>query len=267
MMRTGDDVFDALAKVDGDRIRSSECAWDAGVEKMAMKPQRQMLTDTVYDVIRQRLVDHDVEPGSKLNINGLATELDVSPTPVREALARLEADGLVIKRSLAGYTAAPLLNSKDFDDLFEMRILLEPTAAARGATRIGAEDLAALTDNVNEMRKAQHDTSSETLRLFVHHDALFHSRIACSSGNTLMADTFKRLHAHTHLYRLYFRDGIAEETCREHERIVEALREADPDTAAAAMRTHLRRAQERLLPALSDSDDDKADTKSKGPRS
>jgi DNA-binding GntR family transcriptional regulator len=217
---------------------------------MAVTPRRPMLTDSVYDEIRQRLVDHDVEPGSKLNITALAAQLDVSPTPVREALARLEADGLVVKRSLAGYTAAPLLSGKDFDDLFEMRLLLEPAAAARAATRIGAEDLDMLSEHLAEMRKAQHDTSRETLRLFVHHDALFHSLIAGSGGNALMEDTLNRLHAHTHLYRLYFRDGIAEETCHEHERIIRALREADPEIAGAAMRTHIRRAQARLLPTL-----------------
>jgi DNA-binding GntR family transcriptional regulator len=227
---------------------------------MAATPRRQMLTDSVYDEIRQQLVDHDVEPGSKLNITGLAAQLDVSPTPVREALARLEADGLVIKRSLAGYTAAPLLSGKDFDDLFEMRVLLEPAAAARAATRIGAEDLDMLSEHLQEMRKAQHDTSRETLRLFVHHDALFHGLIASTGGNALMDDTLKRFHAHTHLYRLYFRDGIAEETCREHERIIQALREADPEVAGAAMRTHIRRAQTRLLPALTDHPQESGDT-------
>lgn len=227
---------------------------------MTATPRRQMLTDSVYDEIRQQLVDHDVEPGSKLNITGLAAQFDVSPTPVREALARLEADGLVIKRSLAGYTAAPLLSGKNFDDLFEMRMLLEPAAAARAATRIGAEDLDMLSEHLQEMRKAQHDTSRETLRLFVHHDALFHGLIASTGGNALMDDTLKRFHAHTHLYRLYFRDGIAEETCREHERIIQALREADPEVAGAAMRTHIRRAQTRLLPALTDHPQESGDT-------
>ena len=65
-----------------------------------------------------------------------------------------------------------------------------------------------------------------------------------------MRATLERLHAHTHLYRLYFREGIAEETCREHERIVDTLREHDADAAAATMRTHLRRARERLVNSL-----------------
>jgi DNA-binding GntR family transcriptional regulator len=219
---------------------------------MASTPRRLILTETVYELIQQRLVDHEIEPGSKLNINGLAAELDVSPTPVREALARLEADGLVVKRSLAGYTAAPLMTEGEFNDLFEMRLLLEPVAAARSATRITAADLLGLDEHLGQMRKAQQDASLDTLRLFAQHDALFHGLIAAASGNALMADTLRRFHSHAHQYRLYFHEGMVEETCREHERIVEALREADPDTAAAAMRSHIRRAQQRLLPAVAD---------------
>jgi DNA-binding GntR family transcriptional regulator len=217
---------------------------------MTLMQPRQMLADTVYGAIEQRLVNHDIEPGAKLNITTLAQELDVSPTPVREALARLEADGLVVKRPLAGYAAAPLMGGKDFDELFEMRMLLEPAAAGRAAARIGEDGLLALADSLTEMRKVQGGAGRETLRLFVQNDALFHDIIAGSGGNTLMADTLRRFHAHTHLYRLYFRDGITDATCREHERILDALREADADAAAATMRTHLRRAQERLLPTV-----------------
>ncbi|MFI1092594.1 GntR family transcriptional regulator [Streptomyces sp. NPDC020917] len=208
------------------------------------------MTDTVYEAIRKRLVYQEIGPGAKININGLAAELDVSPTPVREALARLEAEGLVLKRPMAGYSAAPLMSEADFEALFEMRLLLEPAAASLAAERISTGSLEVLDEHLHEMRGAQHGVSRDMRLLFVQQDALFHQQIAASAGNALMADTLERFHAHTHLYRLYFRDGITETTCQEHERIVEALRAADPDIAAAAMRSHLRRAQQRLLPAV-----------------
>ncbi|MBR7832070.1 GntR family transcriptional regulator [Actinospica durhamensis] len=208
-----------------------------------------MLSDSVYETIRRRLVNQEVAPGEKLNISTLAADLEVSPTPVREALARLEVEGLAVKRSLAGYTAAPLLSRRDFDDLFEMRLVVESAVAGRAATRISPADLETLDRLLEEMREARRTTNAEALRVFVDHDSLFHEQIATSSGNIMMADALRRLHAHTHLYRLYFHAGIAESTCTEHERIVDALRAADPDLAAAAMRSHLRRAQERLAPA------------------
>ena len=217
---------------------------------MAPTPRRQVLGDTVYDTIRQRLLEHAIEPGARLNINALALDLDVSPTPVREALARLEAEGLALKRTLAGYTAAPLLSIREFDELFELRMLVEPAAAARAAERADQEDLRALAEHLEQMRAARSREAHEELQSFVQHDALFHDRIAAVGGSTLMRATLERLHAHTHLYRLYFREGIAEETCREHERIVDTLREHDADAAAATMRTHLRRARERLASSL-----------------
>ncbi|MFI5757290.1 GntR family transcriptional regulator [Streptomyces sp. NPDC051569] len=217
---------------------------------MAGTPRRQALADTAYDTIRQRLVDHDIEPGSKMNINTLAQELAISPTPLREALARLEAEGLVVKRSLAGYTAATLLSSRSLGELFEVRLLLEPTAAAHAATQASKADLLQLAGQLAEMRTAAQDfRSRSTLLLYLHHDSVFHDRIACLSGNAFLRSTLERLHAHTHQYRLSFREGWAEETCREHERILEALSENDEETASARMRTHLRRAHTRLTDA------------------
>lgn len=128
-----------------------------------------------------------------------------------------------------------------------MRLLLEPAAASRAATRISESDLTKLEDLLAEMRRAARGSGDKrTLNLFVHHDTLFHEQIAASGANALMADTLRRLHSHTHLYRLQFDGEMAAATCREHERIVDALREAEPDTAAGAMRTQIRRAQERL---------------------
>ena len=217
---------------------------------MTPTPRRQVLADTVHETIRQRLLEHVIEPGSKLNINSLALDLDVSPTPVREALARLEADGLVLKRQLAGYTAAPLLSNREFDELFELRLLLEPAAAAHAAERADAADLDVLAGYLAEMRSAQGTDPHEALQSFVRLDALFHDGIALASGSGLLRSSLQRLHAHTHLYRLYFREGIAEDTCRDHERILDTLRERDADAAAATMRTHLRRARKRLLSTL-----------------
>ena len=95
-----------------------------------MRPVRRLtLTDDVYTSVQTLIMDHAVAPGEKINIDALARRLQVSPTPVREALARLESDGLVRKRALVGYTASPLLSRAEFEDLIEMRLLLEPAAA------------------------------------------------------------------------------------------------------------------------------------------
>jgi DNA-binding GntR family transcriptional regulator len=219
-----------------------------------------MLTDTVYETIRRRLVDHEIEPGGKVNINALAQELDVSPTPVREALARLESDGMLVRRSLAGYAAAPLLGATEFGDLFEMRIILEPAATAKAAGRITTAELASLAEDLAAMRNARDLTSRDSRQAFFDHDAHFHDRIAQACGSTLMRQMLDRLHAHAHLYRLHFQEDMAAETCREHARILEALTEKDPDIAESAMRSHIRRSRARLTSALSEGTADQQDT-------
>src|SRR4051812_10810655 len=83
-------------------------------------------------------MDHEMAPGDRLNIDALARQLAVSPTPVREALARLESDGLVRKRPLIGYTVAPVLTRQEFEELYDMRLILE-TAAARRAAGVGLD--------------------------------------------------------------------------------------------------------------------------------
>ncbi len=95
------------------------------------RPGRQIVTDGAYEALQRMIMDHEVEPGERLNMEELARQLDVSATPDREALARLESDGLVTRRALSGYAVAPFLTSDSLGYLFEIRHLLEPPAAAR----------------------------------------------------------------------------------------------------------------------------------------
>ena len=65
-------------------------------------PRRSVLSDEIYDMIKAMIFNHEIEPGSRVNIDALSFQLEVSQTPVREALARLESDGLIAKEPLKG---------------------------------------------------------------------------------------------------------------------------------------------------------------------
>src|SRR3954466_3542759 len=97
--------------------------------------KRATLGDDVYETLRGVILEHMLAPGERVNIDALSRELEVSPTPVREALARLESEGLVRKRPLAGYTVSPLLTRDEFHHMFDMRLLLECAAARWAAER------------------------------------------------------------------------------------------------------------------------------------
>mgnify|MGYP001167495445 CR=1 FL=1 len=213
-------------------------------------PPRQILADGVYDTIKGLLMDQSIIPESRINIDKLARELQVSPTPVREALARLESEGLVTKAALRGYSAAPLLTLSSFTQLFELRLLLEPVIARKAATLLTEEDLRTLEQLVFEMREVRVGQSYQEYQQLAMADAAFHDILARVCGNVFFQDTLERIHAHMHLYRLYFHTGIAPETIAEHREILNALRQRDTEAAARAMARHLEQAHLRLSPEL-----------------
>jgi DNA-binding GntR family transcriptional regulator len=209
---------------------------------------RVTLVDGVYETIKGLIMDHAVAPGDRVTIDALARQLGVSPTPVREALARLESDGLVRKRPLAGYTTTPLLTRAEFDELFEMRLLLEPAAARRAA---GAGLATADTDLLREEADLPDPTAGATgyasFAAFTAQDARFHDLVAELAGNRMLHEYVTRLHAHLRLHRLDFPLTHYGVSAVEHHRVVDAVGAGDPDAAAAAMRVHLSAARQRHL--------------------
>jgi DNA-binding GntR family transcriptional regulator len=214
-------------------------------------PARRALTDDVYDAVLGLLMDRVIEPGTKASIDGIARELAVSPTPVREALVRLESEGLVTKRSLKGYVAAELLDAEGMRQLFEMRLLLEPAAARLAASNPNDAFMSDLNAEAMAMQRESEsaqfeDATFDGYRSFQDHDARFHALIAAQSGNDLLRDSFLRLRAHMHIFRFHFDQRIAIETAPEHNVIVDALRQGDADGAEHAMRSHVEFSFERM---------------------
>ncbi|GAA3682207.1 GntR family transcriptional regulator [Nonomuraea antimicrobica] len=214
--------------------------------------RRSTLGDDVYDVLRARILEHSMRPGDRVNIDALARDLEVSQTPIREALARLESDGLVRKRPLVGYTVSPLLTRAEFDHLFEMRLLLECAATRWAAERATPQQREAITAEAATTIAQEPDDPSgwRWHAAFTTHDARLHDLIATASGNPLLREGLERLHVHLHLHRRYFPYAHAGTTIEEHQRIAEAIEAADPDAAETAMRAHLTEARERRLTAF-----------------
>lgn len=209
---------------------------------------RSTLGDDVYGTLRAAVLEHTLAPGDRVNIDALSRELEVSPTPVREALARLESEGLVRKRALAGYTVSPLLTLAEFHDMFDMRLLLECAAARWAAERATDTQRAQLV--VEAARTVEGGDGHAWHAAFTALDANLHDLVAHASGSPLLRDGITRLHAHLHLHRRYFPYAQTAVTNDEHQRLAEAIRDHDADRAESAMRLHLTRARERHLVAF-----------------
>ncbi|MFA5919427.1 MAG: GntR family transcriptional regulator [Candidatus Nanopelagicaceae bacterium] len=242
--------------------------------RLKRTPRQSVLSDEIYGVIKAKIFDHEIAPGQHVNIDALALQLNVSHTPIRESLARLESDGLIRKEPLKGYSATNLLTMKEFNDLFEFRLLIEPWSAqraARSSDDFGAEKLRA------ELKRA-HDSlrlnASEQLLALTEHDARFHILISEMSGNETVRRAFEGTHCHLHLYRLFLaakNNQLAAETrstfiqdffdhyyqsesgqlaLQQHEEIAHAIIEQNASLAHSIMHTHIEASIRAYSPAV-----------------
>jgi DNA-binding GntR family transcriptional regulator len=205
------------------------------------------LGSNVYDYVLQQLMSLAIAPDERIGVDQLARELDVSQSPIREALSQLEAQGLVVKTHLRGYRAAPQLSLSQFNDLTELRLLLEPVAVAKVAAQRDENVHKQIAALANTMKKSAANESREAYSSFAQQDAAFHGSIAAACGNALIHHILMERRTHLHLFRLRFYAQVTHEAVREHAAIVNALQAHDPGAAAAAMRRHIERAHQRFI--------------------
>lgn len=208
------------------------------------------LGNEVYEALYAQLMSLKISPGSRISVDSLVRSLGVSQTPIREALSRLEAQGLVVKTHLVGYSAAEQMDRARLEELYEMRLLLEPFAAGRLASRRDAGIVAELKALDAQMRGEGQIQSRASYGEFAKKDAAFHNFIARSCGNQLVFDSLQRLHTHVHLFRLYFHARATTEANLEHAELIAAIEDGEPSRAEAAMRHHIECSRKRFIDAF-----------------
>jgi DNA-binding GntR family transcriptional regulator len=228
---------------------------------------KRTLADAAYTELKARIMRSELAPGAKLSIDGMAKELAFSQTPIREALARLESEGLLARRPLSGYTVEPLLSAAEFADLFDLRMMLEPLAARRAAERglaavpqLDARGAVVATGSTAFAEAAELLTAARTPEPgadkleFTEADRRFHDTVAALSGSVQIAKAIRRLDAHLHLHRAYIAPESIEETEAEHLAVADAVIALDPAAAEEAMRRHLERSRTRHAAAFTAAD-------------
>ena len=204
------------------------------------------LGDAVYAAIFERIMALEITPGERISVDAVARQLGVSQTPIREALARLESEGLVRKTPLVGYSATPRLSATERADLFEMRLQLEPFAARKCATLMSEAVIGQLEALCGEMAALAGQEGLAAYAQFAQLDMAFHDQIAVSGGNALVAEALGRLHTHVHLFRLHEQVKVQTAANAEHEQVVAAIRARDGAGAEMAMRSHIERSRLRF---------------------
>lgn len=203
---------------------------------------------SVYDRIREKIVSNEIVPGERVSIDGLVKSLGVSRTPVREALHRLEGDGLVERVEGRGYATTSLLDEPQLRSMFRVRMLLEPWAArVVSADRISNPGRR-LIRFVEDFRREHSGICSRTD--LAAHDLGFHRMIHRATGNVFLQDAYESLHPQLHLFRLYAEDIESDSTLDEHSEVARAIASCDGAAAEELMRGHLENSLLRFLPEL-----------------
>ncbi|WP_336923789.1 GntR family transcriptional regulator [Aquipuribacter sp. SD81] len=207
---------------------------------------RKRLADEVYDTLLAQLMSLRIVPGSRVTIDALARELGVSQTPIRDALNRMEAEGLVVRVHHAGYRIPPQITRSRFEEMLELRLLLEPPAARRAAERATSEQVRGMREVLVDMARLAQGEGTLAYGAFGRRDAAFHDLVALGAGNQLVREALARLHTHVHLFRLHHDTQATSLAMGEHEQVLAAVAGRDPDGAAYAMRRHILLSGERF---------------------
>jgi DNA-binding GntR family transcriptional regulator len=202
---------------------------------------RVTLADRVFDEIVEAIVQGRIAPGETINEVNLSTRLGVSRAPLREAIFRLEAKGLIHRVPHLGARVVEL-QPRDLEELFLIREGLEGMAARLAAAAMSEQDLDALEQSLAAHRR-QPDVASGTAYYQVGGDQDFHFRIASGSSNRrlfrlLCEDMYSLLRVYR--FRSSAAHGRARQAYKEHLEILAALRRRDGEAAEAAMRKHIR---------------------------
>lgn len=195
------------------------------------------LREKAYSYIRRAILDGKLAPGQPLPVQDLATELRISRTPVREALAILHSEMLVEVFPSRG-TFVARLSIQDVRHLFELREALEGIAARLAARRRTATDL----DRLYALADRLASTPSEERVESAAEGAHFHMAIAEIGGNPRISRALEEIAQQTiRLMVIGHRiPGRSDEACEEHRQVLEAIGEGDEELAEQKMRAHLR---------------------------
>jgi len=201
--------------------------------------------ERAYEHLLSMILSVQIAPGERIAIDKVARQLDISQTPVREALSQLEAERLVLRTPNVGYRASPPMSRSEVHEVYTLRLLIEPYVAAEAARNMDDAALAVLKGIEEQMASVAAGDERSYAR-FAAADARLHRLIADGSGNRLIAETIERLHAHLQIFRSLYRTNAPEEAAAEHTRIIAALSARDPEAAEAASRDHLIASEKRM---------------------
>lgn len=209
--------------------------------------------------VREAILQGEFAAGERLGEVDLAFRLGVSRTPVREALSRLAAEGLVDIAPHRGARVARWTRA-ELEGVFDLRLALEPRATARAATRATSADADGLGELADRMREVGRPGADQDLDALVPLNRAFHDRlVALADAPALAGALAGAVHAPIVLRNFHAYDVASlGRSLAHHVELVAAVRAADPDWAEAVMRAHICNARAAMLAGHAATEEDHA---------
>lgn len=202
------------------------------------------LRDIVFETLRDAIITQVLKPGERLMEIQLADEMGVSRTPVREAIRKLELEGLVVMVPRKGAYVAGV-SMKDIHEVFELRSALEGLAVTLAAERITDEELEALERQV--VKEAEEKEADIDTIVFI--DTTIHDMIYQAAHNQRLVQFINILQEQLQRFRAasLSKPGRSRTALDEHKKIVEALAERNGKLAARLAREHIENAENAMI--------------------
>jgi DNA-binding GntR family transcriptional regulator len=200
--------------------------------------ERALLTDSVHDTLQELIFTGELESGSPLSVPALAARLNVSRTPVREAVQQLIYEGLASHTRNAGARVASL-DAQTLKSVFEVREVLDGLAAYNATLAVSHETVAQLRKMVQVQSELLDEPADQRRDSLL--DVQFHTLIRETAGNRPLGEALSRLDGQSHLFRsdVWTADLNRRLAVSEHERIVAAIEAGDADGARTAACAHV----------------------------
>ena len=202
------------------------------------------LRDVVFNTLRKAILRGELKPGERLMEIQLANKLGVSRTPIREAIRKLELEGLVLMIPRKGAEVAEI-TIKDLEDVLEVRAALEELAVCDACENITEEQILALKEAADNFQAA---LESDDLVKCAETDMAFHEIIYSATNNKRLLQILNNLREQMYRYRVeYLKDEtIYPRLLKEHKDIAESLRRKDKSRASETMREHVKNQAEAV---------------------
>jgi DNA-binding GntR family transcriptional regulator len=213
-------------------------------------PDRKSLGDHVFENLRQAIIRGDVAPGDRLVESRIAEVLDISRTPVREAIHKLEREGLLRKLPHGGFTVVHL-SREDIEETFGIRCVLESYAARLAALNHKEEELIPLEEKIREFQLSVAKGRLEELpRINTEFHNLFYALSRSPKLIRLLNDLSDQIFRFRRI--LLKIDNMGKNSNEDHHNMLEAIRRRDADRVERLVKEHIERGKTMVLKALED---------------